>query len=63
VIGSAGVTSKSRLLASLLFGVSPNDPFSFGAVALVLLAVGILASYVPARRATNVDPLTALRDE
>jgi putative ABC transport system permease protein len=50
-------------LRSLLFGVGPGDPFTLLAVATFLVAAGVLASYVPARRGTRVDPVSALRTE
>jgi putative ABC transport system permease protein len=57
---SLGVT---RLLSSELFGVRPSDPLTFGAVTFVVLLVGAAACFLPARRATRVDPLIALRYE
>ncbi|REJ74083.1 MAG: permease [Acidobacteria bacterium] len=61
--GMLGALALTRLFASLLFRVSPLDPFTFVAVPLVLLAAAALASYVPARRAARVDPAIALRWE
>jgi len=62
-VGIAGALVVSRVLSSVLYGVSPTDPVSFGVVALVLTLVALLASYIPARWATRVDPMRALRSE
>ena len=53
----------TRVLESLLYGTSPTDPLTFGATTGLLLGVGVLASYLPARRASTVDPMEALRSE
>jgi len=53
----------TRVLGSFLYEVSPLDPVTYGTVAVILVGVGLLASYLPARRATRVDPLIALRYE
>jgi predicted permease len=62
-IGIAAAAGLTRYLTSVLFDVHPGDPITFVAVATILLLVALLASYVPARRATNVDPMVALRSE
>jgi len=61
--GVAGGLGLTRLLAGLLYGIQPTDPLTFIALSLLLLGVGTLAVYIPARRATNVDPMVALRYE
>lgn len=63
VLGLAGAALLTRVMASLLFGVSTTDIATFSAVPLVLMMTAALASYIPARRATRVNPVTALRDE
>jgi putative ABC transport system permease protein len=62
-LGLAGAFAATRLLASFLFEVKPADPATYAAVAALLAAAALAATYVPARRATRVDPLTALRQE
>src|ERR1700676_2055010 len=62
-IGVAASLALTRLISTLLFGIHPTDPFAFSASALALLATALLASYLPARRATRVDPITILRRE
>jgi ABC-type antimicrobial peptide transport system permease subunit len=63
VAGIAGAFALSRILARFLYGVTVTDPLTYAGVAALLLAVAILASYLPARRATAIDPMAALRSE
>jgi putative ABC transport system permease protein len=63
VLGLAGAFALTRLTASLLFEITPTDPLTYTTVIGLLAAVALLASYIPARRAANVDPMVALRYE
>jgi putative ABC transport system permease protein len=62
-LGVAGAAALSRLMSSLLVGVSPTDPLTYAAVSAGLAALAILAGYLPARRASRIDPVVALRTE
>ena len=63
VAGIVGAAALTRFMGALLFGVTPTDPATFGTVAAILVGAALLASYLPARRATRVDPILALRAE
>ena len=63
VVGVAGAFAATRLLNSLLFGVGASDPVTFVAIVLLVSAVAFVAAWLPARRATRVDPIIALRSE
>jgi ABC-type antimicrobial peptide transport system permease subunit len=63
LLGLAGALALARLMSSLLYGVRPRDPITLIGVAILLGAVALVASYMPARRAMAVDPIAALRHE
>jgi ABC-type antimicrobial peptide transport system permease subunit len=62
-VGLAAAAGLTRLMSSLLFGVSALDPLTYAAVSALLMAAAVLASYLPARRAMAIDPVEALRSE
>jgi putative ABC transport system permease protein len=62
-IGLAGAFALTRWMSSLLFGVSPTDLVTFAAVSLTITGVALLACYIPARRASRLDPIAAVRHE
>jgi ABC-type lipoprotein release transport system permease subunit len=61
VIGAVAALALTRLLTGMLYGITAKDPWSFGIVAMVLALVALLASWIPARRASRVDPMRILR--
>jgi ABC-type antimicrobial peptide transport system permease subunit len=63
IVGLAGAAGVTRVLQRFLFGVTPTDPIAFTIVTLLLMAVGLMAAWLPARRAARIDPCAALRAE
>lgn len=62
-LGVAGAFASTRLMASQLFGVSATDPFTYASISILIIAVALLACYLPARRASAIEPMEALRYE
>jgi putative ABC transport system permease protein len=62
-VGLGAAALATRLMSELLVGITPHDPVTFAAGALLLLTTAVTASYIPARRATRVDPIVALRGD
>jgi ABC-type antimicrobial peptide transport system permease subunit len=62
-IGLISAWALAKILSGILYGISAHDPLTFTAVPLVLAAIGLLAAWLPARRASRVDPMTVLREE
>jgi ABC-type antimicrobial peptide transport system permease subunit len=63
LVGTAGALASSRVIATLLFGITPSDPTTCATAAALLAMVAIMAAYIPARRAARLDPMIALREE
>jgi putative ABC transport system permease protein len=63
ILGLAAALATTRVMEAFLFNVSATDPWTFGVVSVIIMLVGLLASYLPARKASRIDPLTALRSE
>jgi ABC-type antimicrobial peptide transport system permease subunit len=63
MVGGVAAYALTRLMRSMVFGVSTSDPATYAAVAALLLVVALLAAYIPARKATRIDPMIALRAE
>ena len=62
-LGLGAAFGVARLITGFLYGIGPTDPIAFGVITLLLTATAFVACYVPARRASRIDPLAALRDE
>ena len=63
LVGVLAAIPATRLLVDFLFGVEPTDPLTFGAIAALVVGIGAVATYLPARRAAGVDPVTVLNSE
>jgi putative ABC transport system permease protein len=62
-LGLIGAVASTRLLRDMLFGIKPFDPLTFAAMTLLLVCISLVACFLPARRATKVDPMNVLRNE
>jgi putative ABC transport system permease protein len=63
IVGLAGAFAVTRVMASMLVGVNPTDPATFAAIVALFAAIAMMASWIPARRAARLDPMSAIREE
>jgi ABC-type antimicrobial peptide transport system permease subunit len=63
ILGLAATAATTKILSAFLFGLSPRDPTTLGLVTMILMAIAVIAGYVPARRAAGIDPMRTLKAE